>query len=132
MSTRCSKLDYEIVVVEDSSPDGTYEVALALQRIFGSDRLKILKRGGKLGLGSAYIDGLKLATGDFIFLMDADLSHHVRLRPAASALAPLCDPRPPLQPKFIPEFIRRQAEADYDVVSGTRYVTGEARGIGER
>ena len=32
-----------------------------------------------------------------------------------------------VQPKFIPEFIRRQAEADYDVVSGTRYVTGAAR-----
>lgn len=32
--------------------------------------------------------------------------------------------RPPAQPKFIPEFIRKQGEADYDVVSGTRYVTG--------
>eukprot|EP01136_Pigoraptor_vietnamica_P003659 Opistho-1_new@33168 len=40
------------------------------------------------------------ATGNFIFIMDADLSHH---------------------PKFIPEFIRKQKEADYDIVSGTRY-----------
>ena len=71
-------LDYEVVVVEDSSPDGTYEVALQLQRLFGEDKLKILKRPGKLGLGTAYIDGLKLTTGDFVILMDADLSHHVR------------------------------------------------------
>ena len=71
-------LDYEIVVVEDSSPDGTYEVALQLQRLFGEGRLKILKRPGKLGLGTAYIDGLKLTTGNFVILMDADLSHHVR------------------------------------------------------
>ena len=64
--------------MEDSSPDGTYEVALALQKVFGAGHLKILKRAGKLGLGSAYIDGLKLVSGNFVFLMDADLSHHVR------------------------------------------------------
>ncbi len=74
---RYSGLQYEIVVVEDSSPDNTYEVALELQRVFGSDHLKVPKRPGKMGLGSAYMDGLKLATGDFVFLMDADLSHHV-------------------------------------------------------
>ena len=60
----------------------------------------ILSRAGKLGLGTAYRDGLKKASGDFIFLMDADFSHH---------------------PKFIPDFIKKQAEQDYDVVSGTRY-----------
>lgn len=73
-----SSLEYEIIVVEDSSPDGTYEIALGLQKIFGDEKLKILKRPGKLGLGSAYIDGLKLVTGQFVILMDADLSHHVR------------------------------------------------------
>lgn len=71
-------LEYEVVIVEDSSPDGTYEVALQLQKVFGPKRIKILKRAGKLGLGSAYKDGLKEATGNFVFLMDADLSHHVR------------------------------------------------------
>jgi dolichol-phosphate mannosyltransferase len=94
---------YQIVIVEDSSPDGTYEVALELQRVFGEKKITILKRPGKMGLGSAYIDGLKLCTGDFVILMDADLSHH---------------------PKFIPEMIAKQSEANYDVVSGTRYVTG--------
>ena len=71
-------LEYEVIVVEDSSPDGTYDVALRLQALFGADVLKILKRPGKMGLGSAYIDGLSLVTGDFVFIMDADLSHHVR------------------------------------------------------
>lgn len=71
-------LDYEVIVVEDSSPDGTYDVALRLQALLGADVLKILKRPGKMGLGSAYIDGLSLVTGDFVFIMDADLSHHVR------------------------------------------------------
>ena len=54
------------------------QVAQQLQRLYGEDRIRILKRPGKMGLGSAYIDGLKLVTGDFIFIMDADLSHHVR------------------------------------------------------
>lgn len=46
--------------------------------MFGEEKIRILKRSGKLGLGSAYMDGLKLVRGDFVFLMDADLSHHVR------------------------------------------------------
>lgn len=80
-----SQLDYEIIVVEDSSPDGTLAVAKQLQSIFGIDKLKILSRPGKMGLGSAYADGLGICTGDFVILMDADLSHH---------------------PKHIPEFIK--------------------------
>ena len=40
--------------------------------------LIIHQRPGKLGLGSAYTDGLSLCRGDFVFLMDADLSHHVQ------------------------------------------------------
>ncbi|KAL3661526.1 dolichol-P-mannose synthesis [Phytophthora oleae] len=98
-----NKLNYEIVVVEDNSPDGTLQVARDLQRIYGKDKLVILPRKGKLGLGSAYRDGLKQATGDFVFLMDADLSHH---------------------PKFIPEFIKKQGEKNCDIVTGTRYVSG--------
>ena len=47
------------------------------QRVFGEEKIQILKRAGKLGLGSAYMDGLNLVRGNFIFLMDADLSHHV-------------------------------------------------------
>ncbi|KAJ0396841.1 hypothetical protein P43SY_001788 [Pythium insidiosum] len=102
-SFRENSLDYEIVIVEDNSPDGTLQVATELQKIYGKDHIVILPRAGKLGLGSAYRDGLKQATGDFVILMDADLSHH---------------------PKFIPEFIAKQASGDYDIVTGTRYVQG--------
>lgn len=50
-----------------------------MKKVFpgGDKKIKLLKREGKLGLGTAYIEGAKLAEGDFIFLMDADLSHHV-------------------------------------------------------
>uniref|UniRef100_A0A8D2KBM8 Dolichol-phosphate mannosyltransferase subunit 1 n=1 Tax=Urocitellus parryii TaxID=9999 RepID=A0A8D2KBM8_UROPR len=49
---------------------------------------------------TAYIHGMEHATGNYIVIMDADLSHH---------------------PKFIPEFIRKQKEGNFDIVSGTRY-----------
>ena len=42
----------------------------------------LLSRPGKLGLGTAYVHGLKHATGDFVIVMDADLSHHVRRQPS--------------------------------------------------
>lgn len=48
-----------------------------MQKIYGEDKIKLLARPGKMGLGSAYIDGLKLCTGNYVILMDADLSHHV-------------------------------------------------------
>lgn len=92
--------EFEIIIIEDGSPDGTLQVANQLQQIYGSDHIVILNRGEKLGLGTAYKAGLDLAVGDFIVLMDADLSHH---------------------PKFIPEFIKLQRKGNYDIVTGTRY-----------
>jgi len=96
-----SKIDYEIIIIDDGSPDGTLEVAKELQRIYGEDKILLRPRASKLGLGTAYIHGIKHATGNFIILMDADLSHH---------------------PKFIPDFIKLQQVLDCDIVSGTRYV----------
>lgn len=69
----------EVVIIDDNSPDKTQDVVKDLQRIYGNDKIKLLARPGKMGLGSAYIDGLKQASGNFIILMDADLSHHVNL-----------------------------------------------------
>lgn len=92
--------DFEVIVIDDGSPDGTLAVAEQLQQIYGEHRIILRPRAKKLGLGTAYIHGIKHASGNFIFIMDADLSHH---------------------PKFIPEFIQKQREGDYDVVSGTRY-----------
>lgn len=94
---------YELIVIDDNSPDGTLEVAKQLQGLYGEDKIVLRPRKAKLGLGTAYIHGIKHATGNFIILMDADLSHH---------------------PKFIPEFIKVQEENNYDIVSGTRYSLG--------
>lgn len=91
---------YEMIIVDDNSPDGTQEAAVQLQAIYGSDKIQLRPREGKLGLGTAYIHGMSFATGNFIILMDADLSHH---------------------PKYIPVFIEKQKEGDYDIVTGTRY-----------
>ncbi|XP_077634483.1 dolichol-phosphate mannosyltransferase subunit 1 isoform X2 [Crocuta crocuta] len=95
-----SGINYEIIIIDDGSPDGTREVAEQLEKIYGSDTILLRPREKKLGLGTAYIHGMKHATGNYIIIMDADLSHH---------------------PKFIPEFIRKQKEGNFDIVSGTRY-----------
>ncbi|KAJ1644341.1 dolichol-P-mannose synthesis [Dispira simplex] len=93
-------IDFEIIIIDDNSPDGTLEVAQRLQKLYGEDRIVLRPRAGKLGLGTAYIHGIKNATGNFVIIMDADMSHH---------------------PKFIPEFIAKQKEGNYDIVTGTRY-----------
>ncbi|KAI9577994.1 dolichol-phosphate mannosyltransferase subunit 1 [Glossina fuscipes] len=98
-----SGYEFEVVIIDDNSPDGTLEVAKELQNIYGEKKIILKPRSGKLGLGTAYIYGLKYATGNFVILMDADLSHH---------------------PKFIPDFIQLQKERDLDIVSGTRYKDG--------
>uniref|UniRef100_A0A3P9N976 Dolichol-phosphate mannosyltransferase subunit 1 n=1 Tax=Poecilia reticulata TaxID=8081 RepID=A0A3P9N976_POERE len=99
-----SGYNYEIIVIDDGSPDGTQEVAEQLQKIYGDDKILLRPRANKLGLGTAYIHGMKHATGNFVIIMDADLSHHVIYI-------------------FIFFFLsRKQKEGDYDLVSGTRYL----------
>ena len=94
------EVNFEVIIVDDNSPDGTEEVARELQKIYSNKKLLVKSREKKLGLGSAYIYGMKYAHGNFVIIMDADLSHH---------------------PKFILDFIRKQQEEDYDIVTGTRY-----------
>lgn len=72
-----SDLDYEIIIIDDGSPDGTQEVAKQLQQIYSSESILLKPRPSKLGLGTAYAHGMQHATGDYIIIMDADLSHHV-------------------------------------------------------
>ena len=67
----------EIVIVDDNSPDGTQDVVAQLQKVYPG-KIVLHARPGKMGLGSAYIDGMKKCSGEFIILMDADLGHHVR------------------------------------------------------
>lgn len=93
--------DFEIIIIDDGSPDGTLEVAKKLQKIYGGDQIVLRPREKKLGLGTAYMHGIKHATGDFVIIMDADLSHH---------------------PKYIPQFIAKQQAENADIVTGTRYI----------
>ncbi|KAL7672801.1 hypothetical protein ACOME3_007680 [Neoechinorhynchus agilis] len=97
------KITYEVIVVDDASPDATCQVANDLIEKFIGSRLVLVSRPSKLGLGTAYRCGLEHAKGDFIVLMDADLSHH---------------------PKYIPKFLEKQKETECDIVSGTRYDFG--------
>jgi glycosyltransferase involved in cell wall biosynthesis len=83
---------FEIIVIDDNSPDGTGAVAEKLQKLYGADRIVLAPRAGKLGLGTAYIHGLERARGEFIVIMDADMSHHPKFipvrAPEASSLPP--------------------------------------------
>ncbi len=98
-----SRIDGSIIVVDDSSPDGTGDLARALATQHG--RILVLTRKGKLGLGSAYKDGFRtaLALGfESLIEMDADGSHN---------------------PRFLPAFVEK-LRAGYDVVIGSRYIPG--------
>lgn len=72
-----SLLNYEIIIIDDASPDGTLDVAKQLQKIYGEKKILLRPREAKLGLGTAYVHGIDHANGNFIIIMDADLSHHV-------------------------------------------------------
>lgn len=70
---------FDLLIVDDGSPDGTAQVVKELQRELFADRLFLQERKGKLGLGTAYIHGFKWALErgyDYIFEMDADFSHN--------------------------------------------------------
>lgn len=93
-------LNFEIVFIDDHSPDGTADVAKNLAEVY--DNIKTLIRPSKLGLGSAILDGLKVANGRFIAVMDADLQHS-----------------PDVLPVMYAEISR-----GYDIVVASRYVDG--------
>jgi dolichol-phosphate mannosyltransferase len=92
----------EVLVVDDNSPDGTGQIADQLAT--DNARVHVLHRGGKEGLGKAYIAGFRWALErgyDLVFEMDADFSH---------------------DPRFLPKLI--EAVQDADLVIGSRYKTG--------
>lgn len=101
----CSKADisYEVVIVDDASPDGTQDAVKQMQQVMGPDRIILQTRSGKLGLGTAYRHGLQYVRSDWVILMDADLSHH---------------------PKYIPQFFKVQQQTGADIVTGSRYIQG--------
>ncbi|MCP5052380.1 MAG: glycosyltransferase, partial [bacterium] len=90
----------EAVVVDDDSPDKTWEIAEGLKSKYSN--VKVLRRINKSGLTSAIRDGVKLAEGDVIVWMDADLS---------------------IPPAKIKDLLAK-IEEGYDVVVGSRYIPG--------
>ncbi|MCZ6535021.1 MAG: polyprenol monophosphomannose synthase [Chloroflexi bacterium] len=93
--------DYQILVVDDSSPDGTYE---AVEEIAAQNsRVQGIKRPGKLGLASAVLDGFRASDGDLVVMMDSDLSH---------------------RPQDLGALL--EASEDADIVIGSRYVKGSS------
>lgn len=82
--------DFDVLIIDDGSPDGTAQIALELTKEF-PQRLFIEQRKGKMGLGTAYLHGFKWALNkdyNYIFEMDADFSHNpkdlIRLHKACS------------------------------------------------
>jgi dolichol-phosphate mannosyltransferase len=97
--------DFDILIIDDNSPDGTADVVKELMKEF-RQRLFIIEREGKLGLGTAYITGFKYALEhqyDYIFEMDADFSHNPR---DLQALYNAC------------------AKKGFDMAVGSRYASG--------
>ncbi|HAY33458.1 MAG TPA: polyprenol monophosphomannose synthase [Ignavibacteria bacterium] len=98
----CGGVSIDILVVDDNSTDGT----AMLVKNLNNQRIHIIERPGKMGLGTAYIRGFKYAiehSYDYVFEMDADFSH---------------------DPDAVPAFFDKLKE--YDVVIGSRYIEGIA------
>ena len=98
---------FHILVIDDGSPDGTATIVKRMMvKEEYADRLFILERSGKQGLGTAYIAGFKWALKhdyEYIFEMDADFSH---------------------DPNDLPRLYAACADEGYDVAIGSRYVSG--------
>ena len=96
---------FDLLIIDDGSPDGTANIVKKLQAEF-PESLHIQERKGKLGLGTAYIHGFKWGLGkgyDYIFEMDADFSHPV---------------------EKLPELYDACAKEGFDFSIGSRYVKG--------
>jgi dolichol-phosphate mannosyltransferase len=93
-------LHAELVVVDDNSPDGTGALAEELAR---RHRIRVVHRRGKLGLGTAVIEGFAAAESNVVGVMDGDLSH---------------------PPDLVPPMLRLLDETGADMVVGSRYIAG--------
>ena len=97
---------FDVLVIDDGSPDGTANIVHQLMEGECADRLFIIEREGKLGLGTAYIAGFKWALErqyEYIFEMDADFSH---------------------DPADLPRLYAACHDEGYDLAIGSRYVSG--------
>ena len=99
-------LEFNVLVIDDGSPDGTAAIVKGLMAKQYKDRVFLVERSGKLGLGTAYIAGFKWAIehkAEYIFEMDADFSHN---------------------PQDLLKLYDACANQGADLAIGSRYVTG--------
>jgi dolichol-phosphate mannosyltransferase len=97
--------NFHVLIIDDGSPDGTASIVKSLQKEF-PEKLHIIEREGKLGLGTAYITGFKWALEhqyEYIFEMDADFSHN---------------------PDDLIKLHKACSEEGADVAIGSRYISG--------
>ena len=97
---------FHVLIIDDGSPDGTADIVKRLMTDELPDRLFLIERSGKLGLGTAYLCGFKWAiehSYDYVFEMDADFSH---------------------APSDLPRLLAACADEGYDMSIGSRYVSG--------
>ena len=93
-------VSYEVIVVDDDSPDGTWRVAESLSSRYP---VRVVRRRGQRGLGTAIVEGLRRAQGDYVAVIDADLQH---------------------PPELLPTMLRAAEEKGADIVVATRYAPG--------
>jgi dolichol-phosphate mannosyltransferase len=95
----------EIIVIDDSSPDGTGDIAIRHAKNINNKNLvvQVIRRPDKQGLSSAILAGVQFAAGEIVVVMDGDLSH---------------------PPKIIPYMVESLQKAKYDIVVASRYVKG--------
>jgi dolichol-phosphate mannosyltransferase len=101
VATALDGIDWELIFVDDDSPDGTSDQVRAIAR--DDPRVRLVQRIGRRGLSSACIEGMMASTAPFLAVMDADLQHDEALLP-----------------KML-EVIKRE---DLEIVVGSRYVPG--------
>lgn len=104
-AVRALEDDFHILIIDDGSPDGTAQIVKGLQKEF-QEKLFIIERSGKQGLGTAYMTGFKWAVEhnfDYIIEMDADFSHN---------------------PADLPRLYRACSENGADLAIGSRYCNG--------
>ena len=94
----------DLIIVDDNSPDGTGAVADDLATRFP---IKVVHRAGKLGLGTAVVEGFNASDAEFVGVIDADLSH---------------------PPALVPKMLQAMRDTGADLVIGSRYIPGGGTG----
>lgn len=101
---RAGGVEGDLIIVDDNSPDGTGAVADELAARYP---IKVVHRAGKLGLGTAVVEGFNASDAEIVGVIDADLSH---------------------PPALVPRMLQAMRETGADIVIGSRYIPGGGTG----